>query len=270
MLNEKSGQTIREILSPSDHEMSLLRKSYGKLHKLVVDGNLLVERINGPGKPDRTWVEQTRSFLYLASEKLTANDLNLLFDFEGGQATARNCVACREVLLSALKRLEKAVVLDALTGFAHHSLAWVDGIQPAIMTLSGSLAPAQENPRLRDWLSETVSLFLSNPTSYYWNDEGEFAKTSQTELVVSPENKDEPLTDRESWVLQALIRQNAIDPDRRMSTASIARNAGGKTADENAYKSVIIRLKRCGIVKTKRGRGGGVWLTAQGQARARK
>jgi DNA-binding IscR family transcriptional regulator len=85
----------------------------------------------------------------------------------------------------------------------------------------------------------------------------------------SPDTKP-PLSERSQLVLKVLLRANASDSDHRMRTEDIAAKAIGPTADANQFKEVIVELKAHGYVDTKKGRGGGCWLTNSGQRRAEK
>jgi hypothetical protein len=81
---------------------------------------------------------------------------------------------------------------------------------------------------------------------------------------------EEPLSGRSQYVLIAMLDLGAIDSDGRRTTAEIAAQALGKQADENALKPVMSDLSTRKLIRTKRGPGGGCWLTEPGIARANK
>lgn len=82
--------------------------------------------------------------------------------------------------------------------------------------------------------------------------------------------RDAPLSDRAQSVLIAMLELSALDSDRRRTAEEITAKALGDTADANALKSVMAELKTLRFVESKRGSGGGSWLTDSGQSRARK
>lgn len=87
---------------------------------------------------------------------------------------------------------------------------------------------------------------------------------SASSFVLAPNDKE---------VLVALLELKAFDPDHLVSTDDIAtRAAGGTTNGINSdnYKASVSKLRKFGLVETKTGRGGGVWLTTDGRDRATK
>lgn len=80
----------------------------------------------------------------------------------------------------------------------------------------------------------------------------------------------EPLSERAQDVLIAMLQLVAVDSDSRKPTAEIAARALGSEADANALKSVMSDLATRQLIDTQTGRGGGCWLTAEGQRRAQK
>ena len=86
----------------------------------------------------------------------------------------------------------------------------------------------------------------------------------------SPPVGDEPLAERAQLVLIAMLELAAFDSDQRKTTAVITSKALGETSDANALKGVMAELKTRGLVKSKKGSGGGSWLTDRGLVRAKK
>ena len=80
----------------------------------------------------------------------------------------------------------------------------------------------------------------------------------------------EILSDGETTLLTALKLVAASHPDRRITSAALIRKAFGPGADYNGHKKVVARLKSRGMIASRVGRGGGVWLTAAGLVRARE
>lgn len=81
---------------------------------------------------------------------------------------------------------------------------------------------------------------------------------------------EEPLSQRAKDVLVAMLQLGAIDSDSRKSTQEITVEAFGKCYDANSLKSVMAELKTRRLIDSKRGSGGGCWLTERGRARAEK
>jgi len=81
----------------------------------------------------------------------------------------------------------------------------------------------------------------------------------------------EPLLgERAQLVLTVLWNEMAFDSDHRIRTSDIAAKAAGASTDPNQYKEVVANLGRLGYLVAKEGRGGGCWLTTNGQRRASK
>jgi hypothetical protein len=74
------------------------------------------------------------------------------------------------------------------------------------------------------------------------------------------------LSQRQYHILEALKRLGATSPNNREPTCEIARKAEGTTAHSATFKQAVADLARRDLVATKTGRGGGVWLTANGLA----
>jgi hypothetical protein len=89
------------------------------------------------------------------------------------------------------------------------------------------------------------------------------------EMFGSPPSE-EPLSERAKLVLEAMLVLGAVDSDRLRSTEDIAIKALGNGADPNALKGVMADLKTRRLLDSKKGRGGGCWLTESGRLRAEK
>lgn len=111
---------------------------------------------------------------------------------------------------------------------------------------------------------------LSNRNGEKWSVTDESAKLLDAYLNPSRSSADEPLGDRSQSILIAMLELDATDCDRRKTTEEIVRKALGETADANALKTVMVELKKLGLAESKRGSGGGYWLTESGRSRASK
>jgi hypothetical protein len=76
------------------------------------------------------------------------------------------------------------------------------------------------------------------------------------------------LSEHQREVLLALLQLKAFDSDSRATTETTAGKAAGPRADPEAFKAPVSGLKQLGLVGSKEGRGGGIWLTPPGKARA--
>lgn len=76
------------------------------------------------------------------------------------------------------------------------------------------------------------------------------------------------LSPRKQAILQSLLELQAFDSDSRRTTLEVAERAEGKAANTDSFKLSVSELKRAGFVGTLGGRGGGVWLSGEGRARA--
>ena len=60
----------------------------------------------------------------------------------------------------------------------------------------------------------------------------------------------------------------AFSSDARKATAEIAERVEGKGANGESYKQPMAGLSKAKLIDTKRGAGGGGWLTTTGRSRA--
>jgi hypothetical protein len=90
----------------------------------------------------------------------------------------------------------------------------------------------------------------------------------ELKMIVSAAATGRPLTGRQREALRVLHEHKAFSKETRIKTKQIAQLASDTTAGN--YKSVIPTLKRRGLVKTSKGAGSGVWLTAKGQAECQR
>jgi hypothetical protein len=78
-------------------------------------------------------------------------------------------------------------------------------------------------------------------------------------------------SDRQRDILQTLFKQKAFDIDHRMTTADVTEAVEGKgRGNAEAFKRPIADLKKRGLVNTKSGSGGGIWLTDAGREHIKK
>lgn len=97
---------------------------------------------------------------------------------------------------------------------------------------------------------------------------------SPTEPVVASQSEATPSEEpvvrsdtREAEVLIVLFENEAFSEAKRMTTDDIAEKANPHTGSEN-YRTPVGNLGHLKMVHTRRGRGGGVWLTSQGKRNA--
>jgi hypothetical protein len=77
-----------------------------------------------------------------------------------------------------------------------------------------------------------------------------------------------PLSSHQKEVLIALLELKAFESDRRVSTDEMTRKAAGPAAGSDSFKSPVASLVAAGLVASKEGRGGGIWLTPARKQRA--
>ena len=71
------------------------------------------------------------------------------------------------------------------------------------------------------------------------------------------------LSQRQFYILQALLEMNATSPERLRTTKQIAKKVEA-AASPAAFKEATADLKKRGLIATKEGRYGGCWLTPDG------
>lgn len=67
----------------------------------------------------------------------------------------------------------------------------------------------------------------------------------------------------EYLALQVLLENHATSHEKRMTTDDLAQKVNNSTG--NDFKWVVTKLRHKGLVETRPGRGGGVWLTSAGR-----
>jgi hypothetical protein len=102
--------------------------------------------------------------------------------------------------------------------------------------------------------------------------EGESAK-SDGEDAQRPEDGEDAaipaeLTDRQQEILVALLRLNAVGEHRRVSRAKASRKADSSTP-VSTYNRPIATLADHGLIRSKKGPTGGIWLTPEGETVAK-
>ena len=136
-------------------------------------------------------------------------------------------------------------------------------------------------PTRRFWLSSTETLVRNNGCRVFTLQEL-LLMDSDSRWIGNPRLLNElhnpdgtveqlvPLSERAQLVLIAMLELNALDVDSRRTTEDIAFKALGDGADPNSLKTVMSDLRTGDLIQSKTGRGGGCWLTNQGQRRAAK
>lgn len=83
-------------------------------------------------------------------------------------------------------------------------------------------------------------------------------------LALPPAVGDIKLTDRQQAILGELLAQGATSLETRRSTVEIARGVDGRKARTNTFKTPISQLVTLGLLCSKPGRSGGMWLSSAG------
>jgi hypothetical protein len=77
------------------------------------------------------------------------------------------------------------------------------------------------------------------------------------------------LTETQREIITALLEKNAVTSDRRIAAQDLVKMVAGKHAEIDLKRPLADLVKK-GIVHSKIGRGGGYWLSDNGQTRASK
>jgi hypothetical protein len=116
--------------------------------------------------------------------------------------------------------------------------------------------PASEGAQRTAELAVTAKAFAT--TLWEWADE-----IAAEEMQRSPQTE---LTDRHRDILQVLLEKTAFDIDHRLTTDEITEAVCGEgRGNPDSFKRPVRELKTRGLVDTKRGSSGGVWLTDAGR-----
>ena len=135
-----------------------------------------------------------------------------------------------------------------------------------------------------DMLDGMFASLLANcgdPPAYYYSWIPNLARASWAavelvkELLINASSGDWQestlsLSQNKLDILKALSLKAAFDPDHRQTAADIAFAVAGNDADVNAFKDPLSELVRDGFLESKKGRGGGYWLTQTGKERAER
>jgi len=106
---------------------------------------------------------------------------------------------------------------------------------------------------------------------YYKAPEGVREKIILDKFVLdSQQVKDEPLSERQTELLVAMLELKAFESDTRRTTAEIAEKVEGRGAQSEKYKQPMAKLAKMRLVDRKEGAGGGCWLTVAGRGRAER
>ena len=96
-------------------------------------------------------------------------------------------------------------------------------------------------------------------------------QTSGESHKVRTEESEKPrLAPRQECILIAMLEMDAVSEEKRKAIAAIREQAEGTPSEQSTFKDLVAELSRRGLVRTKRGRGGGCWLTPEGLATARE
>jgi hypothetical protein len=96
----------------------------------------------------------------------------------------------------------------------------------------------------------------------------QWSQSVQISGRASPVPASEPdagLNRRHYDILEALYRPKAFTCDSSRTTAEIGCQAEGEHVNPESFKTPVKQLRYRGLVETKPGRGGGVWLTGTGR-----
>jgi hypothetical protein len=83
-------------------------------------------------------------------------------------------------------------------------------------------------------------------------------------------NGQQCVSDRQMWLLGAMLRLKAVSRETRRRLPEIVKAAVGEQADPDSYKHDMADLARKGLIDTQDGRSGGSWLTQAGLLLAQK
>jgi len=76
------------------------------------------------------------------------------------------------------------------------------------------------------------------------------------------------LDERSRCILQALVLLEALDADHKVTLSDMAEKAFGKGTDPHNLRRPLRKLRKWGMIESRIGRDGGIWLTAAGLPRA--
>jgi hypothetical protein len=191
--------------------------------------------------------------------------------------SAANQIATKEIRLFSLGSFRRTLysvaaflIYPSTENDVASGAAWLisQGLAPfLVLTPTRQYVPVELDLRLRSIDSATLPLADVLVVS----DDGTWTITRETIGAALPDLtvEDEPLGVRAQEMLVAMHKLKAFDSDSRQTTEAIAR-AMGDLVDANSVKSVVSELATRRLVKTRRYRGGGCWLTESGRRRAEK
>ncbi|MEX2671917.1 MAG: Rrf2 family transcriptional regulator [Phycisphaeraceae bacterium] len=209
------------------------------------DYELLEDRFHDMGRRDARRIVLLGALTYDAD--FDGQELELAWSWGYADDTAPEPCGRRGAakVLQAVEGLEKLLVeyLSVALEILEHS----DGL------LEASELQGGKQPDPADWVNETET--SENSTL-----PGPDADRAQIELPGPGTNA--------AIALQVLLESGAVAAEHRVTTAVLARKA--KNLEGNDFKKVVARLRKVGLVETRKGAGGGIWLTRQGEEAARR
>jgi len=84
-----------------------------------------------------------------------------------------------------------------------------------------------------------------------------------------PGDDDPALCGIKQEILISLLELKAFDSNHRATTGGIVSKAN-PTSDDGTYKNPLAQMVKDGLIHSKKGRGGGFWLTTNGKSLAER
>jgi hypothetical protein len=165
-------------------------------------------------------------------------------------------------LLAAWRRMERA----AAPLVDQHLLEDLGGMFPIRVPEDG--APACGD--LAIWIQNATARLRAQEKcpAEWWKEELERWTARQEEVESGLRQLQNRLTVLNKTMydfLEALCREKAFDPDHLQTTSNIAKVVAGEFVNAEQFKAVVSKLKQLGLADTREGRGGGCWITKQGE-----
>jgi hypothetical protein len=98
--------------------------------------------------------------------------------------------------------------------------------------------------------------------------EGDKDRNVEADTLIE-EPVEEELTDRQRWILETMLEHEIASERRRKARAAVVKLIN-HTHNPSSYGRAFADLAQRGLIKSREGLGGGVWLSPQGRAEARR
>jgi len=140
-------------------------------------------------------------------------------------------------------------------------VTWAEGVLEELRTMT--IPPQEVWPGL-GIIRKDIAMFHHQLADEFESAIGATAKHTD------PIETEPTLSNRQMQILRTLLSLGAVNPDCRCTTQRIADTAGHLEHDSDGYKEPVAALVTMKLVLSKRGSGGGVWLTKAGRLRAQR